>query len=1079
MTKPNIDTKLVQLNLGESSQKKTPRKNGKESKAKNYWLGLNTLEQDNSSPGVIASKRQEFKEGADQAIDLDNMPEKSRRKFLALMTAGGAFAITACTDYRDKGTIVPYNTKQEFTQPGIPYYYASSLSANGVVESILVKVREGRPIKIEGNPDSPYGNGKISASAQASILNLYNPGRLKRPYSTGNLRLDKDKQDPSAWKKIYSELKAKLSKVVSSGKEIAIVTNTITSPSFTKALNKFTEKYPTAKVYTYELNDNLAQKEAWQAAYATDLVPRVDFDRAKLVLSLDCDFLGTDPNSVDNSYRFAKTRNIEDLDNFSRLYVAEGAVTVTGAAADYRMRISPEDIKDFALAIAAEIQRKGGSQSNMAVSSSKELSMIVGKYGWTNADHLVEDLIANRGKAVVVAGPHLPADTQYAVAQLNEVIGGSALYHKSSSPVGIKPLALDGDMADFRGDLAAGKVGAVIAVDTDIVYHMAGSGLEEDIKKAELLVALTMEDNETTHYFFESGKESYILPLTHYLESWGDHSVGGGTTLIQQPIIKPLWPNTRQKEEFFLSLVTGKDTSDQYMDFVKESWRNDLHASSTISDFNDFWNTSLHDGFYYNEEPNRPMDIFIGTSAPGSSKYNSGFTVQLMPSYHAGDGRYMTNGFLLEAPHPISKVSWDNHASISQPTAIELGVDLGDMIEVDVNGRKLELPVVIQPGMADNLVAIELGWGRKFSGPIAEDAGFNAAVLMGSDGVTPYLYSGANVVATGNKYKLVSTQEHHQLDDTTNSDIDVRDFHKVRNIIQEGTVKGYKEVRMDGPEAVKHYLNPHAHEPFSITEEHKYTGHKWQMAIDMNKCTGCTACVLACYVENNIPVVGKEEVGNGREMSWLRIDRYYSGTPENPEISQQPMLCQHCDNAPCENVCPVVATTHSPDGLNQMVYNRCVGTRYCMNNCPYKVRRFNFYDFRDNLAKGYYYAESMELMMNPEVTVRSRGVVEKCTFCVQRIKEKQTEALADGRQFRGSEVTTACQDACPAEAIYFGDFNEEGSAVREKSLHPLGYGVLDFLAVRPNVTYIAKLRNVEEDMNRSGHGETHEEVQHG
>ncbi|GAB5466316.1 MAG: TAT-variant-translocated molybdopterin oxidoreductase [Candidatus Kapaibacteriales bacterium] len=1081
MTKPNPNimnagNKLVQLDLGDNAKEvensDSLNDKRKTSKLKNYWLGLKQYGQDPSSPEVIANKRKEFKGDSDQVIDIDRMDDKSRRRFLALMTAGGAFAITSCTDYRDKGTVVPYNKQPEFVQPGLPYHYATSMSFNGRPQSILVKVREGRPIKIDGNPDSPYGGGKVNGYAQASILNLYDPGRLKRPYTNAGLKLDRDKSDPEAWKKIYPELEKKLAKIASSGKEIAIVSNTITSPSFVRALDSFSEKYPTAKTYTYELCHNPGKEEAWKAVYGEgSMIPSIDFDNARLVISLDCDFLGTDGDSVGNSMKFFKTRDFEDLDNFSRLYVAEGGMTVTGGTADYRMRINPADIADFADAIADAIQQKGASQSNMTVSSRKDLASIVEKYGWTNAGHLIDDIISNRGKAIAVAGSHLPADAQAAVLRLNEVIGGAQLYNFDKTDISLSPASSGSSMNDFAKDLSAGRVGAVISVDTDLVYHMAGRGIEEALKKAELLVALASEESETTYSFYNSGVDSYVLPITHYLESWGDHYVGNGVTLMQQPVIRPLWPNTRQKEEVILTLVTGKDTLDGYMNHVSEGWKSSLFTTASNTDFQDFWNGVLHDGFYVADAQPAPRALMTGDG--GSSLKRSpeanGFTVQLASSYHMGDGRFATNGFLLEAPHPVSKVSWDNHASISQPTALELGVDYGDMIEVDINGRKLELPVVVQPGMADKLVVVELGWGRKHSGDVAEGAGFNVSVLMGDDGLSPLLYTGAKVTPTGTEYKLVSTQEHHQLDDTSNSGIDVRDFHKIRNIIQEGTVKGYKEVRMEGKDAIKHYLNPHAHEPFSITDEHQYNGHKWQMAIDMNKCSGCTACVIACYVENNIPVVGKEEVGHGREMSWLRVDRYYSGTPENPEMSQQLMLCQHCDNAPCENVCPVVATTHSPDGLNQMVYNRCVGTRYCMNNCPYKVRRFNFYDFRDNLAKGYYYAESMELMMNPEVTVRSRGVVEKCTFCVQRIKEEQTDALSKGYEFRGSQVTTACQDACPANAIYFGDYNEEGSEIREKTNNALGYGVLDFLAVRPNVTYLARLRNIEEE--KSTHGE--------
>ncbi|MDP3442824.1 MAG: 4Fe-4S dicluster domain-containing protein, partial [Ignavibacteria bacterium] len=419
--------------------------------------------------------------------------------------------------------------------------------------------------------------------------------------------------------------------------------------------------------------------------------------------------------------------------------------------------------------------------------------------------------------------------------------------------------------------------------------------------------------------------------------------------------------------------------------------------------------------------------------------------------YYIKDGRFANNGWLQEIPHPISKVAWDNYASISPQLANQLGVELSDVIEVSVNGKNLSLPVVVQPGVAKNVINIELGYGRTVIGEVGKAVGFNAIILFTKE--QKFIYENVSVKKTGSVYKLASTQEHHSLDDTF-----VKDFHRIRKIIQDGTVEEYN--------SDPHFLHHGKHEIFSITDEHAYTGNKWAMAIDLNKCTNCSACIASCNVENNIPVVGKDQVSRGREMHWMRLDRYYSGTPEEPIVSNQPMLCQHCDNAPCENVCPVNATNHSPDGLNQMAYNRCVGTRYCSNNCPYKVRRYNFYNFRDNFADAYYENNLTSLVHNPEVTVRSRGVMEKCTFCVQKIMDARSIAIKEGRDLKGEDVVTACQSACPTNAIVFGDANDKKSAVAKLRNHNLAYHVLEELNVKPNVTYIAKLRNIHsEDVN--------------
>ena len=447
-----------------------------------------------------------------------------------------------------------------------------------------------------------------------------------------------------------------------------------------------------------------------------------------------------------------------------------------------------------------------------------------------------------------------------------------------------------------------------------------------------------------------------------------------------------------------------------------------------------------------------PKMVFSINSLGGlkTNPNKKGISVLMEQSYFIGDGRYANNGWLQEIPHPISKIVWDNYAAVSPAFAKKYNLELNDVIEIKANNKKLKIAICVQPGIAENLIVVELGYGRNIIGEVGKEVGVNANILRGNLFSDGYLVNNVSIVKTGETYKLASSQEHHAIDDKT-----TKDLHISRNIIQEGTILQYKK----DPK----FLDKKKSEVFSITTEKQYTGVKWGMSIDLNKCIGCAVCVSSCNVENNIPVVGKDQCDKGREMHWMRIDRYYSGEPASPILSNQPMLCQHCDNAPCENVCPVNATNHSDEGLNQMTYNRCVGTRYCGNNCPYKVRRFNFFNFRDNFNNAYYDNELTGLMNNPEVTVRSRGVMEKCTFCVQRIMEARQEAIKTNKPLNGSDVITACQQACPSQAIVFGDVNEKDSEISKTRDHQLGYHVLESLNVKPNVTYIAKLRNIQSE----------------
>jgi molybdopterin-containing oxidoreductase family iron-sulfur binding subunit len=570
-----------------------------------------------------------------------------------------------------------------------------------------------------------------------------------------------------------------------------------------------------------------------------------------------------------------------------------------------------------------------------------------------------------------------------------------------------------------------------------------------------------------------------------------------GVLSTQQPVIAPIF-DSRQKEAVLLNWMSDDYTKynhDIYHQFMKAHWQEKVFsAANTLSSFDEFWYSCLHDGIFTWDELRIPRAIInvAAISSTQNTLSKSGFTVILTKPHYLGDGQYANNGWLQEVPHPITKVVWDNCALMSPATAKKLDVAYGldkldkisDMIDLTVNGKTLRLPIMPQPGMVDDVIAVDLGYGRTRGGEVGTGVGFDAFTLMNKTGNK--IYSGASIAKAGETYELISSQEHHSLDEEF-----VKDFHYKRHIIQEYTVPFYVEFEDkleeaksrlknefgDDREAYEkalntektHLLGHHEYQTHSVYPDKEYPGVKWAMAIDMNKCTACSACVTACNVENNIPIVGKEECGKGREMHWMRIDTYFSGTPEEPITSVQPMLCQHCDNAPCENVCPVVATTHSPEGLNQMTYNRCVGTRYCANNCPYKVRRYNFFDFRNDFKDGYYRKDTLELLNNPEVTVRSRGVMEKCTFCTQRIEEARSAASIKGTKIQGSDVVTACQEACPSDAIIFGDMNDPNSKVSKLRNHSLGYHVLETIMVKPNVTYISRLRNTNMEDTHGGH----------
>jgi molybdopterin-containing oxidoreductase family iron-sulfur binding subunit len=1002
-----------------------------------YWKSLRALEVKNND---AHPETHEFMDGVTDDFSPSELSGMSRKQFLALLAASAAFTAAGCSTYRDKGEIIPYTKKPEEVTPGIPNYYASTCTGCSQGCGILIKTREGRPIKIDGNPDHPINRGKICAKGQASVLNLYDPYRMRSPQH-GSASND---HGEVTWKQTDEDIIRRLAEAVQNRKEIAIVTRAVHSPTTKKILGEFTAKYPTARVYSHSLFNNETRRRAWQKCYGSTALPVIEWEKAKIILALESDFLGTDGMVIEQIRKFTDARDIMKTKTFNRLYCVEGTMSLTGANADYRLRLRPDAQLEFVSALAKEL---GGDKITPGLS----LQNVAQNYGIStdSLSRLVDDLKNHHGEAMIYAGDILPEEVHIAVNYLNELLGNTKLFQKEHHVVNGLPLSSSEEIETLIDGMKSGRVGMVIHFDSNPVYHLPNEfEYEKALKSVPLSISLVEAENETSRHC------TFVLPIHHAFESWGDCQVRSGILSLQQPVIAPLY-DTRQKDAVLLSWMNKNEPYKEtvYHEYLMSRWEKEVFPMLKLPvDFKTFWYSSLHDGVVEFHEPVKSTGKFTaGSLAPVAHPKFSGVSVALTENYFLGDGAYANNGWLQELPDPISKIVWDNYAAISPKTARSLNIENNDMVEVKLPQGSLTVPVFLQPGQADDFISIALGYGRTNAGPVGSNVGVNAGQLLTKESLAgPRIFTGAILTKTANTYELVSTQEQHSLDDEF-----TKDLHLKRKIIREGTLAEY--------ERNPNFLHEEKTDLPSITKEIEYKGVKWAMSIDLNKCIGCNSCVAGCNVENNIPVVGKEQAAKGRAMQWIRIDRYYSGTDTDPSLSHQPMLCQHCDNAPCENVCPVVATNHSPDGLNQMVYNRCVGTKYCSNNCPYKVRRFNFYNWRNSFADGYYEQQPISLVHNPEVTVRSRGVMEKCTFCIQRIMEARQHAIERGRELNGSDVKTACQEACPATAIVFGDMNDSNSEVSKYRTHTLGYHVLEETNVRPNVTYLAKLRNVDSE----------------
>ncbi len=1019
-------------------------------KSSSFWKGLREFHND---PALEEGKANEFMSGVSADFKLSSMPEISRRKFLALLTASASFAAASCSSYEDKGEIVPYNKEPVGEIPGVANYYASTCTSCRNACGILVKTREGRPIKINGNDEHPVNRGKVCARGQASILNLYDPERFREPQKRSGNNFS-----PASWASADGEIVDALRAAASNGKEIAVILKTLVSPTTKRVFEEFARKYSRVNFYSYELFTDVNKNSAWRKCYGSGNFPLINWKKARLILALEADFLGNEGNMVEQTRMYVETRNNADTKNFSRLVVAESAMSITGMNADVRLRLKPEEQFNFVMSLLNEFvvkrQLSRYALDKNVVSSLQAYSLEKFAAGNeidpTTIESLVSYMLSQRSTAIVYAGDRLPEPVHIAANFLNEVLGSTSLYRTDQKRFELMQYATVQDWETLVSKMNSGSVGAIVHFDSNPVYHLPQDlGYSEALKNVPMVVTLGRSANES------SAASRFVLPITHDLESWNDFKTRTGFYSLQQPVIYPLY-QSRQKEAVLLTWATGDDSAYHetlYHDYLMKRWQKEVYPSMRLSvDFNTFWFSALHDGvvgFDERLEGIGPFDVEAFTSSKAPPTLN-GYSLVLSESYALGDGEFAENGWLQELPHPVTKVVWDNYASVGPETAKELQVDYDDLLEVVIENRKQKLPVFVQPGMAKGVIAVELGYGRSHVGTVGKDVGTNANVLLSKRGsLSQWIYSGASAAKMSGEYKLITTMEHNFIGEPI-----TRDMQSSRGIIRESTVERYGA----DPNLIKEERAEDA--PTSIYKKFEYAGVKWAMAIDLNKCTGCSACVISCNVENNIPVVGKEQVAVSREMQWIRIDRYYSGTPIEPKVSLQPMLCQHCDNAPCENVCPVAATTHSPEGLNMMVYNRCIGTRYCSNNCPYKVRRFNFFNFRKHYEGGYFELQPAPMVSNPEVSVRTRGVMEKCTFCVQRIEEAKQQSLQNGKPLKGSDVITACQEACPANAIVFGDSNDRESEVSKMREHPLGYYVLEQLDVKPNVTYLAKLRNI-------------------
>ncbi len=948
----------------------------------------------------------------------------SRRRFLALFGASAALATGAgCKATQSRTTVVPYTKKQEEVVPGVADFYASTFQEGEIAYPVLVKAREGRPVLVEGNSDHPRYRGKTSLRAMADLLGLYDPDRLRGPYRDGR---------PIAWDEAMDGLRSELGRVAP-GQAMVLITPAVLSPSRRALLARLTAALPGLRHMAWEPAADHAGRQAESELFGAARRPRYHFDQAEVIVALEADFLGTHADSVSATAGFAGLRRpASPSAAMSRLYVLEGGMSLTGSKADVRLPVRPSALGRLAFGLLRAVHLASGrplpAGLPLAALAPFALEALPEARPWAGAlDGLVRDLCAARAKALVVAGPAAGPEAHAACLAINWMLGAEGTT-VASAALPAPELASPDDLARLVEEMAAGRVGAAIFWDVNPAYdYPDDQAFARALARVPTRVRLGLVLDETAHLC------SLVLGTNHWLESWNDFESDGDGLTLQQPLIAPLY-ETRQGEDILLGLLErlGHRPAANYEAYLQQRWQDEVwpQAQPSPIGFARFWQTALHDGFYRGaaSPPPAPRQLDGAACARAAARARAGqsgpmeLVIDIDPRLY--DGRYATNGWLQEMPDPVTKVSWGNPLSVAIADADRLGLANGDLVTL---GRGPTIPILRQRGQAPGVLRLTLGHGRTTTS-VAAQVGTRAAAFAARPGAQVVAID--TLARTGGHAEVILAQDHDTVDG--------------RDIAREWSRSKLARELASAPET---------EELASLYPGHQHKGPRWGMAIDLSACVGCGACVVACQAENNVPVVGPEQMSKGRAMHWMRVDRYYHGPADTPSVVHEPMLCQHCDHAPCETVCPVNATNHSEDGLNQMAYTRCVGTRYCANNCPYKVRRFNFLDFTRATPP------SLQLAFNPEVTVRPRGVMEKCTFCVQRIRNAEQVAAGAGRALRDHDIVTACESACPASAIVFGDLNNPESDVAKLARDRRGFHVLRELGTRPAITYLAQLKN--------------------
>ena len=998
---------------------------------KKYWKGLEELKQ---TPEFVENSKNEFAE----ALPIEDVLNEAglntvtpRRDFLKALGFGvGAVTLAACQP-APVHKAIPYLIKPEEIVPGIPNYYASTFNGH----SILVKTREGRPIKVEGNPNCLLSGGRLDAQAQASVLDLYDSSRLQAPVLNGA---------EASWAQVDSFVKGELSKIKAGGKKIRIVSSTVNSPSTKAVIADFTAQYPTAKLVQVDAVSYTGIIQANQNSFGKAVLPHYRFDNADVIVSFGADFLGTWISPVEFTRQYTKNRAAEALERkkMSRHIQFESGMSLTGTNADARISLKPSEegiaLLNLYNALGANVPSKKLGNNAKA---DKAIQLAA------------KELLNAKGKALVVCGSN-DVSTQILVNAINSLLGSYGSTIDLTNPSN-QFAGNDAEFVEFINEMKRGEVDAVFFLNSNPAYSAVNTKEFTDaLAKVKLRVSFADRQDETAALC------QVNAPANHYLESWGDSNPVSGYYTLVQPTINPVY-NTRMAEE---SLLTWSDAAvKEYYQYVRSNWEKTVLAQSGKT-----WKDVLQTGsVYMGAAPaaavsfNRDLNAVAATIISESDALaKASVELQVYQNVAIGDGRTANNPWLQELPDPVSKVTWDNYVAIAPKYAEKLGLNEFDLVEVKSANYSVTLPVLVQPGQAAGTISIAVGYGRSKAGKAGNEVGKNAYPFLTFVNGTFQTTAAVSISKVGGTYELAQTQTHHSIEG--------------RNIIRETTLKEYLK-------------DPHAgsghgagHKTYDLWNAYEKPGQNWVMAIDLNACTGCGACIVACNAENNVPVVGRDEVRRRREMHWIRIDRYYSFNEagksvteekeiahledmDNVSVVHQPMLCQHCEHAPCETVCPVLATVHSSDGLNHMAYNRCVGTRYCANNCPYKVRRFNWFNYwNDSRFDNYLNNEFTQLVLNPDVTTRSRGVMEKCSMCIQRIQAGKLKAKMEKRPLKDGDIKTACQQTCPANAIIFGDGNDPNSEVSKALKSERTYYVLEELNVQPGVGYQVKVRNTAE-----------------